>query len=95
MAREDRLEAVAKHEAVESGRWRDNRGPQFAPESRMFAAALQQEAGHPKQRFTQEGSGRAGRDLVIDRGQVGFPGYFPDKAAGVAVDERLPEGGAG
>ena len=72
MAREHGVEPVAEHEAVEAGRWRERRCAQLSPEPGRAAVILEQQAGHPEERFPQETSRDRSRDLVVDGGRPGL-----------------------
>ncbi len=65
-----------------------------APSSRqnpgLLAIALEHQAGHPEERLPEEAPANAAGDLVIDGWVRGLPARFPEKAARVGVEERLP-----
>src|SRR6185312_790030 len=70
VAAEHRRESLPIDQAVEARSGGDHRRSQLAPEPRSRAgAALQQQAGDPKQRLTQEVAADAAGDLVVEGGR--------------------------
>ena len=89
-ARKHGLEAVAVRETIESGRGRDDRGGQPAPERGQTIRLLQHQVRDAKQRLAQKAPADAGRDLIVSRRQGRLAGDLPEHAAGKRVSERLP-----
>src|SRR6266540_34438 len=91
VAWEDGLEAIAEGVTVEAHRRRNERGAHFAPEAGHGVSALEEQVRHPEQRFAEEGSGDAARDLIVAGRRRRLTRDLPERAARKSVCRRFPE----
>ena len=90
MARKHGLEPVAEGKAIETHGWRNHCRAQLAPEP-GFARHRPRAPGWPSGRAPPRRSSRQCRWRSCHCRRVrGLPGRFPEKAARVVIEERLP-----